>query len=82
MIFTDLFLPFLSDSVRSKYDRSTKSMLTSPENADLDTACREYLKARADYKDFKIQVFKYVSRVTNDFKETREYKELYPEYFI
>jgi hypothetical protein len=57
-------------------------MLTSPENADLDTACREYLKARADYKDFKMQVFKYVSRVTHDFKETREYKELYPEYFI
>ena len=72
----------MSDSIRTKYNRRTKTVIEYPENPALDEACINYLKSRSDYIDFKKSVFEYLCKAQFNFKKTPEFKQLYPELFI
>ena len=82
MHVTPTMASLMSDMIRTRYDYRTKTAIEYPENPALDEACINYLKSRSDYQDFKLSVFKYLSKAQFNFRKTPEFKQLYPELFL
>ena len=72
----------LIDSATGHYDK-TSDVFTHIEASDAEIADTiKFLQSIPDYKDLKVTIFKYISRLRKSYKQSSTFINHHPEYSI